>query len=398
MISKEVNERLTRVGPGTPAGNMLRRYWWPVAMSDDIKDKPALIRVLGEDLVLFRLDDGSVGLIGAICAHRCANLGLGRIEKDGLRCVYHGWKYDKNGNLLEVPGQPDLQKVQEKIKHPAYKVREDFGLVFAYLGPDPAPLLPQYDFVVGEGDRAVDFLGVSEGNWIRWVEGGIDPNHVSFLHGDVGGMDDVAAVPDKIGFVPTDYGLYHQAWRPGGEPDTTFYREHHFVFPVMGVTGAGQRRIEGGNATPSATGILWFTPIDDGRVLVFYYVYKPAENTGRIISNPTTYKGDGFRLKPMGMTPYREYQDGRRDVFGYDLPDGVVAQDSAVVESLYDVSDREFFIPGDEGITRVRRMTLRAISDVEAGKDPLGVYREETVVRVPAREEMQQNADVMEDS
>lgn len=398
MITKDVNERLMKVGPNTPAGNMLRCYWWPVAVAEDVKDKPALIRVLGEDLVLFRLEDGSLGLIGAVCAHRCANLGLGRIEKDGLRCVYHGWKYDKNGKLLETPGQPDLEKVAERVNHPAYKVVEHAGVIFAYLGPDPAPLLPQYDFVVGEGDRAVDFLGVSDGNWIRWVEGGIDPNHVSFLHGDVGGMDDVAAVPDKIGFVPTDYGLYHQAWRPGGEPDTTFYREHHFAFPVMGVTGAGQRRVEGGNAEPSAVGVLWFTPIDDGSVLVFYFVFKPVENTGKIVANPANYKGDGVRLTPMNMAPYREYRDGHHDTFGYELPAGVVAQDSAVVETLYDVADREFFIPGDEGITRVRRMALKAISDVENGKDPIGVYRTEAVIRVPAREQMLENSKLMEDA
>jgi phenylpropionate dioxygenase-like ring-hydroxylating dioxygenase large terminal subunit len=386
MISKEMNDRLMKVGPGTPAGDMMRRYWWPVAMAEDVQERPALIRVLGEDLVLFRDGDGQLGLIDSVCAHRCANLALGRVEADGLRCAYHGWKFDTQGRVIEVPGHPDPQKVAAKVNHTAYHVVEHEGLIFAYLGPDPVPLLPQYDFVVGEGDRAVDFLGVSEGSWMRWVEGGVDPNHVAFLHGEVGGLEDCATVPDKIKFVSTDYGLCHQSWRPGMDSGTTFYREHHHVFPTMGVTGAGQRRVQGGNATPSAVGVGWFTPIDDNSVLIFYCVYKPAENTGTIIANPPNYKGDGFRLTPMRMTPYLEYRNGERRTFGYEMPPGVLAQDSAMAETIADVSEREFLIPGDEGITRARRMVLKAIEDVAAGRDPIGVFREPQVIRVPARE------------
>lgn len=386
MITAEQNELLTKIGPGTPGGDWLRRYWWPIAMAKDLKDKPTWVRLLGQDLVLFRDGQGKLGLMDAYCPHRRAHLCLGSVEEDGLRCRYHGWKFGVDGKILEIPGQKSTDKVVTRVPHNAYPVMEAAGLIMAYIGPQPAPLLPQYDFVVGEGDRDGGLLGVSKANWARWAEAGIDPNHVAFLHGEVGGMDDCAAVPDRIAFEETDYGFIHKSWRPGPEPGTTFYREHHHIFPNMGSTGAGQRRIEGGEG-PTAAGILWVTPIDDDQSLIFYFVYKPAANTGHIVKSPASYKGDGG-LAAVEMAPFGEYGREGPVKLGYEFPATVVAQDATMLEHMGPVAGSETLIAGDEGVNRLRRKYLRQIEAVREGKDPIGVFREPTLVEARGVEEI----------
>lgn len=373
MITAEQDELLRKVGPKTAGGDWLRHYWWPIAMAADLTDRPTWVRVLGEDLVLFRSTGNKLGLVGAYCAHRCANLAFGTVEADGLRCRYHGWKFDPDGAILEIPGQSSSEKVMRRVRQKSYRVVEAGGLILAYLGKDPAPLLPQYDFLVGEGDRDGEVLGVSKASWIRWAEQDMDPNHVAFLHSDVGGMSDVRTVPSKIAFVETPHGFIHQAWRPGVEPGTTLYREHHHLFPLIGVTGAGQRRIEGGSG-PTAVGILWVTPVDDEQSLIFYYVYKPAANTGRIIKNPASYKGDG-RLAPIAVAPFVEYQNRGAIALGYTMPASVIAQDSVLIENLGPISGNENLVGGDEGVTKLRRRYLKDIEAVKSGADPTGVFR-----------------------
>ena len=155
MSTREENELLTQTAPGTPGGNMLRRYWWPVAISEHLKDKPTLIRLLSEDLVLFRNSAGELGLVAAACSHRRANLCFGYIDGKGLRCRYHGWKYGVDGKILDIPGEPPESKLKESIQHRTYRVEEIHGLILAYLGPAPVPLVPRYDFLISEGDRRI---------------------------------------------------------------------------------------------------------------------------------------------------------------------------------------------------------------------------------------------------
>jgi len=138
-LTKEQNEEMTRVGKGTPMGELLRRYWWPVGISADLQNRPTLIRILGEDLVLFRDGTGRVGLLEPVCSHRRANLCIGNIEKQGLRCRYHGWLYDINGKVLHTPGEPAASKFHETISHLSYPAQELGGLIFCYLGSRPAP-------------------------------------------------------------------------------------------------------------------------------------------------------------------------------------------------------------------------------------------------------------------
>ena len=149
-MTPEENQRFTRVGPGTPTGAVMRRYWWPLWFSDSVMTKPVPVRHLGEDLVLFRDGSGALGLIERACPHRCAGLELGRVEADGLRCCYHGWKFDRTGACLEMPAEPADTPLKAEVRARTYPVREVAGLVFAYLGPDPVPEFPAYDLLFRE--------------------------------------------------------------------------------------------------------------------------------------------------------------------------------------------------------------------------------------------------------
>src|SRR5690242_6582369 len=186
MLSAEKNERLTRVGRGTPMGQLLRRYWWPVATHDMATRVPVKRRLLGEDLVLYRDGSGTVGLLAEQCPHRRAALWLGCTEDVGLRCGYHGWRFDADGRCLEQPGEPADSTFKDRVRATAYPVRELGGLVFAYLGPTPVPELPRYDLFVW--DDAWRDIGHAElpCNFVQIMENSVDPYHVEWLHGRYG--------------------------------------------------------------------------------------------------------------------------------------------------------------------------------------------------------------------
>jgi nitrite reductase/ring-hydroxylating ferredoxin subunit len=166
--TKEESEILNGIRAGTPMGDFLRRYWQPVGFSKHLKNKPTFIRVLGEDLVLFRQTNGLPALVGALCPHRRANLCLGSVEPPGIRCKYHGWMIDAQGAVLETPGEPPESTFKHSVKHGAYPVEELGGLIFAYFGPQPAPLLPRYDILVDEGRTAIGCRPLRT-VWIRCI-------------------------------------------------------------------------------------------------------------------------------------------------------------------------------------------------------------------------------------
>src|SRR5579884_3264265 len=213
MLSRADNERLTRVGPGTPMGELMRRYWIPVEFSHQLPkpDGPPLrVRLLCEDLVLFRDTQGRIGLLDERCPHRTASLFFGRNEECGLRCVYHGWKFDIEGNCTDLPSEPWDKDFKRKIKITAYPCIERGGLVWAYMGPpEHKPPFPEIEWTLVPASHRYVTRHVQECNWLQALEGGFDVSHLSFLHqGTADGPDGrPIPIPTRYEVVPADCGL-----------------------------------------------------------------------------------------------------------------------------------------------------------------------------------------------
>ena len=185
MLTAEENERLTRVGPGTPMGELMRRYWQPIATMAELDDNPVRpVKLLGESLILYRDRKGGLGLIGDSCPHRRMSMLYGIPNERGLRCPYHGWLFSETGQCLEMPGEPADSTFPSRVRTTAYPVEESAGLVFAYLGPEPTPLLPRWDLFVW--DNVLRDIGsvVIPCNWLQIMENSLDPVHVEWLHGE----------------------------------------------------------------------------------------------------------------------------------------------------------------------------------------------------------------------
>src|SRR5437764_11054780 len=217
MVSVQENELLTQTVPGTPGGDMLRRYWWPVGLSEEVTagGRPQPVRLLAEDLVLYRDRQEQLGLVGLHCSHRGTSLAFGRVEDAGIRCSYHGWLYDHTGRCLEQPAEPEDSTYKDRIRHPAYKVEELGGLIFAYLGPDPAPLLPHYDLLLRtDGARLVWNAGrPGHFNWLQNSENAVDQAHLPFLHASV--YPQMAMKRPSIDWETTWYGIRATTRIPG---------------------------------------------------------------------------------------------------------------------------------------------------------------------------------------
>src|SRR6266568_3896086 len=184
MLSAEQNDRITRVGPGKPAGELLRRYWQPAALVDELGGNRPIkpVRLLGEELVIFQDETGRYGLVGRRCPHRGTDLAYGRLEDGGLRCAFHGWLFDVNGKCLQTPAEPDGSNMCNNIRQKAYPVVERSGILFAYMGPGEPPEFPQFDSFVAPSSHTFAFKGMIDCNWLQSLEVGIDPAHTSFLH------------------------------------------------------------------------------------------------------------------------------------------------------------------------------------------------------------------------
>src|SRR5437773_557330 len=237
MLSAEDNELFTRVGPGTPAGELLRRYWHPVAVAQELSDAhpTSLVRVLGEDLVLFRDKRGRVGLLGDHCPHRGASLLYGRVEERGIACAYHGWLYDTQGNCLETPAEPADSNLHLTVKHTAYPVQKFMGMYWAYLGPLPAPAIPQYDvWARRDGTRNVAVHPMIDCNWFQAMENSVDPAHLQILHQEYIGrgrqpVNTTRGFTDDVldyEFYTTPIGIMKKRTYKNGQVD-----EHPLVFP-----------------------------------------------------------------------------------------------------------------------------------------------------------------------
>ncbi len=285
-MNKEDNELLTKVGPGTPMGELFRQYQIPVLFSKELEagGPPKRVRLLGEDLVAFRTLGGKVGLVGEFCSHRRASLYFGRIEEEGIRCVYHGWKYGLDGKCLEMPNVPAEFDFKEKICHPAYPCVEVAGIIWGYMGPssEPPPV-PDLEFLtVPEESRYFDNRDYQNCNYFQALEGGIDPAHGAFLHGPIhslqlgdknavrahgtglnadqnlGGSFTVAFATGertpRVEMAETDYGVTMAGWRNAADPSKYLWRINYFLMPFYTMPPAG--------AEDSNLGHMW-VPVDD---------------------------------------------------------------------------------------------------------------------------------------
>src|SRR4051812_15720565 len=222
MLSREENELMTRVGPGTPGGELLRRYWQPVAVAGELTaEKPTkAVKLLGEELVLYRDKSGNYGLVGKHCPHRRAGLLYGRIEDDGIRCAYHGWKFNGAGKCLETPAEPRESTLKDRIKQTAYPVEKLGGMLFAYLGPLPAPLLPRWDVLAWErGLRTINIQEVLQCNWLQCMENSVDPSHLFWLHGASAHLATaVGEYGEQHDFTVFDHGIMKRRTTPARKP------------------------------------------------------------------------------------------------------------------------------------------------------------------------------------
>ncbi|HWH77188.1 MAG TPA: Rieske 2Fe-2S domain-containing protein, partial [Candidatus Binatus sp.] len=258
-LSKEENDMLTQVGPGKLAGEMLRRYWQPIGFANELQGKPKRKRILGEDVVLFRDENGKFGVLALRCMHRGTSLEFGHIEDGGLRCCYHGWLYDVDGKVLQTPGEGSESTFKGRLRQPSYKVQELGGMLFVYMGPEPAPLLPRYDVLAREDGRRAMRARVVNCNYFQMIENSVDQNHLKWLH--------------RTAKTPTweDGEINPQIFEHGVL--NTYVRKvagkrwahvNFFVMPTMNKTG----NVEEGHptehqASSSCEVMRWRVPIDD---------------------------------------------------------------------------------------------------------------------------------------
>lgn len=369
MLTPEENRLLTQTGPGTPCGELLRRYWQPACYVAELTEaEPARpVTIMGEDLVVFRLRDGRYGCMEEHCAHRCASLAYGFAEMDGLRCAYHGWKYDLEGRCLEQPFEPQGSGFKAHIRLKAYPAQALGGLVFIYLGPPPAPILPRWDVLAWtDGQRKAMSQEPLACNWLQAQENASDVTHTYFLHSHVlyelGDRSNTVMRLyrpfERFGFQPFEWGQI-KGWQysaDGGVP-AELAAGNPLIFPNM------VRTIE-----HPWHAMHWRVPIDDTHTLVFWMGFQPDTD------GPSTDRATPEELEnpPFEQHPPQKRPDGRyvRELFW--------AQDRMAWETQGPILDRmrEHLGASDRGIILFRQMLKDQIERVQRGQDALGVIRE----------------------
>ncbi len=347
------DDELTHTGPGTPAGEWFRRFWQPVALSAELKDLPRAVRILGEDLVLFRDGRGQVGLLELHCSHRGTSLEFGQIEEQGLRCCYHAWLYGVDGRILETPGEPAESTLKDRLCHGAYPTLEHQGLVFAYMGPpDKRPAFPLFDTYAMEGYvQTTAPPQIRPANWLQIRENVMDPVHLRFLHqieGNIGFSDDFVE-PGELEFMETPTGMVSIDTRRLGE--LVWVSTSDFILPTIHQgTDLAQPAGERDFNRPTLT--LWTVPVDDTHTLRLGFV--------------RTVEGDE-RPRPdagFGQSANRSYEERQRVPGDYDAQ---VSQRPIAVHAL------EHLAATDRGVIMLRNLVRRGIQAVRNGEDPEGV-------------------------
>jgi len=412
MLSREDNELLCRVGSGTPVGAMLRQYWVPALMSSELPERdgaPVRVRLMGENLIAFRVTSGKIGLIQNHCPHRGASLFFGRNEEEGLRCVYHGWKYSCEGHCVDMPSEPEESNFKSKIHATAYPCVERNDIIWTYMGPrqTPPPLPDIEPNMLPRGEYAVQKV-LRECNWFQGLEGDIDTSHLGFLHlGAIkpeqtspGTFDyyNVADRAPKYEVVDTEFGTSYGAYRPA-EADTYYWRIAHFLFPFFTMIPTG---ILGMQVLVRA-----WVPVDDEHIM-FWSITAPRSRVGsgaaggasglnaggRAVAAAGARPG-GFEFLPdtpdwLGKFRLTQHKDNdylidrkAQRTESFTGIAGIHQQDQAVTESMGPIYDRtqEHLGTSDAMVIRTRRRVInaaRALRDnavTPPGVDNPAVYR-----------------------
>ncbi len=387
MLSREENELVTRVSAGTPMGNTLRRYWMPALLSREIPEPdcpPVRVRLLGEDLIAFRDSEGRIGLLDELCPHRRASLYFGRNEECGLRCVYHGWKFDVAGACVDMMNEPDEYDFKHKVRMTAYPTCEMGGVVWAYLGPaEKMPPLPKFAWTQApESHRHVTKV-IQDCNWLQGLEGGIDTSHAPIMHRLIsetstrGGFKPsnpfVRGKAPKLVVDITDYGYQYAGIRPLGE-DEMHIRTYQFILPFHQI-----RPSKSESGLQLDAGHCW-VPIDDVTTMVFNWSYCPdgplseEDRLERSLGNgPMHVDPVTFRSKANHANNYMLDRLVQRTE-SYTGIDGINVQDRAIQESMGKIVDRskEHLGPADKAIIQARKLLREAVRTAEAGGAPAG--------------------------
>ncbi|PCH68373.1 MAG: ring-hydroxylating oxygenase subunit alpha [Rhodobacteraceae bacterium] len=386
MISQELNDSLTRVGPGSDTGEVLRRYWQPAALSDELMGaRPvAPVRLLGEDLVLFRDTEGQLGLIGRHCPHRGADMCFGRLEDNGLRCPFHGWHFDRSGQCVEQPGEPEGSRMHEQVKSTAYPVVERNGIIWAYMGPGDPPAFPNFDCFRAPGSHVFAFKGLWNCNWLQALEVGIDPAHASFLHRFLQDEDPADSYGKQFRDNAADSGIpitkvLRDYPRPDINVDETDY----------GLRLTALRHLDGGQTHVRVTNQIfpqaicipmsrdmtitqWHVPVDDTTCYWYSMFTSFTDPVDKVLMREQ-------RLKEHRLPDYAPLK-GAHNNYGYDPEEqagetytgmgmDINVHDQWAVESMGAIQDRtqEHLGKTDVAIIRYRRMLRAAIAAVKDG-------------------------------
>ena len=400
MLSREDNALLTRVERGTPMGDTMRRYWMPALLSRELPEPdcpPVRVRLLGEDLIAFRDTQNRVGLLDEYCPHRRASLYFGRNEECGLRCVYHGWKFDLDGRCVDMMNEPSELQFKDKVATVAYPTLEVGGVIWAYMGPPERKAAPpDFAWTRVPATHITVSKVIQETNWLQGLEGGIDTSHAPILHrllttntSRPGFKPDNPFVRGKaptLALDVTDYGYRYAGIRPLNET-SIHVRTYHFIMPFHQIRPS---RSESG--VPLVAGHMW-VPIDDEHTMVYNWEYSttdapltdedPLER--RLGNGPLDVDQTTFRAKRNRGNNYlldRQVQKTE----SFTGIDGINAQDRAIQESMGPVVDRsrEHLGPADRAVIQARRLLLEAVRTVTDGGVPRGI--EPTYAKLVAAE------------
>jgi phenylpropionate dioxygenase-like ring-hydroxylating dioxygenase large terminal subunit len=383
MLSREENELITRVGPGTPLRKLMRRYWLPALLSEEISEPdgpPVRVRLLGEDLVAFRDSKGRVGLLDEHCSHRGTSLYYGRNEGCGLTCIYHGWKYDIDGNVLDTPAEPAGSTLKLKVHHNAYPCKEAAGVVFAYLGPgELIPLFPNYEWTALPQDHLYVTKSIQDCSYLQGLEGECDSSHLSFLHRAFTEQKRGGGDPDmygrdgapKLEGVETDFGVRMISRRNGGG-GLTYLRVSNFVMPCYGFVPTG-----GLKGNPEGYTIHSHAPMDDEHSLrfnIFFRRNRPVTEEEKQLEG--VIGPDHIKVRNIHNNYLQDRQEQKRETFT-GMGKHFLIHDSCATESMGLIYDRskEHLGVSDGTVIAIRKFLLQSIRALDRGREPPHVIK-----------------------